>query len=116
MADNAAATKHRNNKVGQVVSRSGNKTIVVEVTRRVQHPLYKRFTNKTKKFYAHDEQNQSQVGDRVRIVETRPLSKMKRWRMQQIVHRSALVMPEGTEAASTESPSASPAAAQESAS
>ncbi|MBI2818208.1 MAG: 30S ribosomal protein S17 [Acidobacteria bacterium] len=97
MADNTAATtasrdgaKHRSAKVGQVTSRSGNKTIVVEVTRRVQHPLYKRFVNKTKKFYAHDEQNQSQVGDRVRIVETRPLSRLKRWRLVQIVHRSAL--------------------------
>lgn len=97
MADNTAAAtaspagaKHRNAKVGKVTSRSGNKTIVVEVTRRVQHPLYKRFINKSKKFYAHDEQNQSQVGDRVRIVETRPLSKLKRWRLVQIVHRSAL--------------------------
>jgi small subunit ribosomal protein S17 len=117
MADNPAATKHRNTKVGQVVSRSGNKSVVVEVTRRVQHPLYKRFINKSKKFYAHDEQNQCQLGDTVRIVETRPLSKLKRWRLEQIVHRSALaVMTEATEAASTESPTASPEATQESAS
>ena len=65
-----ASPRRRNRKVGQVVSRSGNKTIVVEVTRRVQHPLYKRFTNRSAKFYAHDETNQCQVGDRVRIVET----------------------------------------------
>lgn len=116
MADNAAAAKHRNSKVGQVVSRSGNKTIVVEVTRRVQHPLYKRFINKSKKFYAHDERNQCQLGDRVRIVETRPLSKLKRWRLKQIVHRGAQVAPvvQEPEAAPAESPSASPAAAQES--
>jgi small subunit ribosomal protein S17 len=97
MADNSAAVaqptagaKQSNGKVGKVVSRSGNKTIVVEVTRRVQHTLYKRFINKSKKFYAHDEQNQSLVGDHVRIVESRPLSKLKRWRLVQIVHRSAL--------------------------
>ncbi len=89
MADNAAEAKHRNRKVGQVVSRSGNKSIVVEVTRRVQHPLYKRFINKTKKFYAHDEKNQAQAGDRVRIVETRPLSALKRWRLVEIVLRGS---------------------------
>ena len=93
MADNAAV-KHRNSKVGRVVSRSGNKTIVVEVTRRVQHPLYKRYINRSKNFYAHDEQNQCQVGDRVRIIETRPLSRLKRWRLEQILHRSAIVAQE----------------------
>jgi small subunit ribosomal protein S17 len=89
MADTPTATRHKNSKVGQVVSRSGNKTIVVEVTRRVQHPLYKRFVSKSKKFYAHDEQNQCLPGDRVRIVESRPLSALKRWRLDKIVHRSA---------------------------
>jgi small subunit ribosomal protein S17 len=82
-----AAKKHKNHKVGLVVSRSGNKTIVVEVTRRVQHPLYKRYINKTKKFYAHDEQNECQAGDHVRIVETRRLSALKRWRLVEIVLR-----------------------------
>jgi small subunit ribosomal protein S17 len=91
MADNPATTGHRNSKVGQVVSRSGNKTIVVKVTRRVQDPLYQRYVNKSKKFYAHDEQNQSLPGDRVRIVETRPMSKLKRWRLVQIVHRRSRV-------------------------
>ena len=84
-----AAQKHGNTKVGLVVSRSGNKTIVVQVTRRVQHPLYKRYINKNKKFYAHDEQNQAQAGDRVRIVETRPLSALKRWRLVEIVLRGS---------------------------
>ncbi len=93
MADNTAV-RHRNSKVGHVVSRSGNKTIVVEVNRRVQHPLYKRFVNRSKKFYAHDEQNQCQLGDQVRIIETRPLSKLKRWRLEQILHRSAIVAQE----------------------
>ncbi|SRR5579883_1481150 len=87
MADNQPAAKHRNSKVGKVVSRSGNKTIVVEVSRRVQHPLYKRFVNRNKKFYAHDEQNQCQPGDYVKIVETRPLSRLKRWRLEQVVQR-----------------------------
>ena len=97
MADQAAAAnaaqKHKNTKVGLVVSHSGNKTIVVEVTRRVQHPLYKRFVNKTKKFYAHDELNQAQPGDRVRIMETRPLSALKRWRLLEIVLRGSGLPP-----------------------
>jgi small subunit ribosomal protein S17 len=97
MADEAtaanAANKHRNSKVGLVVSHSGNKTIVVEVTRRVQHPLYKRYINKNKKFYAHDEKNEAQPGDRVRIVETRPLSALKRWRLVEIVLRGSGLPP-----------------------
>jgi small subunit ribosomal protein S17 len=101
MADNPAPSKHRNSKVGQVVSRSGDKTIVVEVTRRVQHPLYKRFVSKSKKFYAHDEKNQCLKGDRVRIIETRPLSAMKRWRLDEIVHRSALLVQETKEEAAS---------------
>ena len=94
VAETKAPTKHRNSKVGKVVSRSGNKTIVVEVTRRVQHTLYKRFMNRTKKFYAHDERNQCLVGDRVRILETRPISSLKRWRLDAIVHRSSLLAEE----------------------
>ena len=97
MADQPTATiaakKHKNTKVGLVTSHSGNKTIVVEVTRRVQHPLYKRFINKTKKFYAHDERNQAQAGDRVRIMETRPLSALKRWRLVEIVLRGSGLPP-----------------------
>ena len=93
MADQAAVSGRRNVKVGQVVSRAGDKSIVVEITRRVQHPFYKRYVNKNKKFYAHDEGNEAQVGDKVRIVETRPLSRLKRWRLEQIVHRSAVVIP-----------------------
>ena len=102
-----ASPRRRNRKVGQVISRSGNKTIVVEVTRRVQHPLYKRFLNRSAKFYAHDEKNQCQVGDRVRIVETRPLSRLKRWRLEQILFRPAIVIPKGEEAESLPLPAPS---------
>jgi small subunit ribosomal protein S17 len=93
MADNPALVRHRNSKVGQVVSRAGDKSIVVEVTRRVQHPFYKRYINKSKKFYAHDEKNQCLVGDNVRIVETRPMSHLKRWRFEKLLHRSAIMIP-----------------------
>lgn len=90
MPNEPAQPRHRNTQVGQVVSRSGNKTIVVEVTRRVQHPLYKRYVSRRKKFYAHDERNQCQVGDRVRIAEARPLSRLKRWQLREILSRSGL--------------------------
>jgi len=67
------------------------KTIVVEVSRRVPHPLYKRIIGKRKKFYAHDEDGKAKMGDVVRIVECRPLSKMKRWQLADIVRRAAQV-------------------------
>lgn len=84
----AAARKLRQEKQGKVVSTKGNKTIIVEVTRRVPHPLYRRSVQKRKKFYAHDETNQCQVGDVVRIVESRPLSKLKRWRLAEVTRRA----------------------------
>ena len=93
MVDKPTMLRHRNTKVGQVVSRAGDKTVVIEVTRRVQHPFYKRYVNRTKKFYAHDEKNECQVGYRVRIVETRPLSKLKRWRLEEIIYRPAVLLP-----------------------
>ncbi len=77
-------------KVGPVVSTKMQKTIVVQVSRRVPHPLYKRIVTKHKKFYAHDEEGTARVGDIVRIVECRPLSKLKRWNLQDVVRRSAL--------------------------
>ena len=89
MPDNAAK-EVKNQKVGEVVSTKMEKTIVVEVSRRVPHPLYKRIIGKRKKFYAHDEQNTARVGDVVRLEETRPLSKLKRWRLAEIIRRSAL--------------------------
>src|SRR3954451_21063955 len=77
--------------VGNVVSTKMHKTIVVEVERRKAHPLYRRVIRTTKKFYAHDEQNTAHVGDVVRLEETRPLSKLKRWKLQEIIRKAALV-------------------------
>ena len=76
--------------VGNVVSTKMQKTIVVEVERRKAHPLYRRVVRMTKKFYAHDEENTARVGDVVRLEETRPLSKLKRWKLQEVIRRSAL--------------------------
>ncbi|MBI4461627.1 MAG: 30S ribosomal protein S17 [Acidobacteria bacterium] len=81
------ARLQRERRVGRVVSAKMNKTIVVEVSRHAQHPLYKRVVRLRKKFYVHDEQNQCREGDMVRIEETRPLSKLKRWRLVEILTR-----------------------------
>ena len=80
----------RNEKVGQVVSTKMQKTIVVEIEMRKAHPKYKRVMKSNKKFYAHDELNSARVGDVVRIREARPLSKLKRWSLEEIVRRSSL--------------------------
>src|SRR3954462_1008583 len=97
MADEAKATGFKNEKVGEVVSTKMAKTIVVEVIRRVPHPLYKRIIAKKKKFYAHDEERTAKLGDVVRIVESRPLSKLKRWRLEEIIRRAAQVGVQPTE-------------------
>jgi small subunit ribosomal protein S17 len=81
----------RNTKIGHVVSSRMNKTIVVQTTRQKSHPMYKRVISRSKKFYAHDEQNTARVGDVVLIEETRPLSKTKRWRLKDVIQRAALV-------------------------
>lgn len=73
---------------GVVVSAKMDKTIVVEQRRRVPHPLYKRYITLTKRFHAHDEQNQCGVGDVVRIMETRPLSRTKRWRLLSVLEKA----------------------------
>jgi small subunit ribosomal protein S17 len=86
----STAGARRNEKVGQVVSTKMQKTIVVEVEMRKAHAKYKRIVRSTKKFYAHDEQSSARMGDVVRIRETRPLSKLKRWTLEEIVRRSAL--------------------------
>src|SRR3974377_191421 len=91
MAGEQATQGIKNEKIGQVVSTRMQKTIVVEVSRRVPHPLYKRIVTKHKKFYAHDEENTARVGDIVRISECRPLSKLKRWKLEEVVRRAALV-------------------------
>jgi small subunit ribosomal protein S17 len=82
---------NKNEKVGSVVSARMAKTIVVEVTRRVPHPLYKRIVSKRNKFYAHDEKGEAKVGDVVRIIECRPLSKLKRWQLKEIVRKAVQV-------------------------
>ena len=84
------ATTHRTEKVGLVVSTKMDKTIVVEIEMRKAHPKYKRVLKSNKKFYAHDEQNSARLGDMVRIRETRPLSKLKRWNLEEIIRRSSL--------------------------
>ncbi|SRR5579875_1448956 len=81
----------KNSKVGLVVSDKMAKTIVVEVTRRVPHPVYKRIVTKRKKFYAHDEQGQAKVGDVVRIIECRPMSRLKRWRLGEVLRKAVQV-------------------------
>ena len=86
----AEATSRRNEKVGLVVSTKMQKTIVVEIEMRKAHPKYKRVMKSNKKFYAHDEQNSARLGDMVRIRETRPLSKLKRWSLEEIIRRSSL--------------------------
>ena len=85
--ENESKTNARNvrkTREGVVVSDCQNKTIVVEVTRRTSHPLYKKVVKSTKKYYAHDEENKAKVGDKVTISETRPLSKLKRWRLVEV--------------------------------
>ena len=91
------ARKRRAEKSGQVVSTKMAKTIVVEVSRKVSHPLYHRVITRRKKFYAHDEKGSAKLGDRVRIVETRPLSRLKRWRLAQVIWRAAQVKIEPSE-------------------
>ena len=93
----APAVSKKNEKVGQVVSTKMQKTIVVEVSRRVPHPLYKRIIARRKKFYAHDEEATAKMGDIVRIVECRPLSKLKRWRLAEVVRRAAQVATQPSE-------------------
>ena len=78
---------------GKVTSAKMEKTIVVEIIRLVQHPKYRRVVRIAKRFYAHDEKSEAKVGDRVRIEETRPLSKTKRWRLVEVVRQSSGVIP-----------------------
>jgi small subunit ribosomal protein S17 len=93
------AVGRRKEVIGAVVSNKMNKTIVVQVVRKKSHPFYGRVVSKAKKFYAHDEKNEARVGDFVRLEETRPLSKLKRWRLKEILKRTALPeTPAGTDA------------------
>ena len=82
-----ATTRRRASKVGVVVSDKADKTVVVRVDRIVRHKMYKRYVRRAAKFMAHDENNEAKIGDTVEIVEARPLSARKRWRMRRIVKR-----------------------------
>ena len=88
MTETSLQRGHRKERVGDVVSDKMNKTIVVRVKRRFRHPRFKKVVTAYSKFYAHDEKNEAKVGDRVRIQETRPLSKTKSWRLVEIVERN----------------------------
>jgi small subunit ribosomal protein S17 len=84
-AQSSATRRHRATRIGKVVSDKMNKTIIVEVERRVQHAEYTRTIKRTSRFHAHDEGNTAKTGDRVLIEETRPLSKKKRWQLREIL-------------------------------
>ena len=88
---NQEKQSHRKILIGEVKSNKMQKTIVVEVTRKKSHALYGRVISIRKKFYAHDEKNEAHVGDVVRIEESRPLSRLKRWTLKEIVRKTALV-------------------------
>ena len=89
----AESRGNRKERVGEVISNKMAKTIIVRVERRFAHPKYKKVVTGYKKFYAHDEKGEARVGDRVRIEETRPLSKTKRWRLVEVVEKSSGVTP-----------------------
>jgi small subunit ribosomal protein S17 len=80
--------KIRKERIGVVVSNKMDKSIVVAIKRKVKHPIYGKFVNRTKKLMAHDEENSCNIGDKVRISETRPLSKNKSWRLIEIIERA----------------------------
>ncbi len=98
-----ATVKHdagaRKQLVGEVVSTKMQKTIVVEVNRKKSHRLYQRVISRSKRFYAHDEKGVAHVGDVVRLEETRPMSKLKRWRLLEVVRKAALVQVQEKETA-----------------
>ena len=91
MAELIQSNVQKKELVGEVVSDKMNKTIVVKVSRRVRHPKYHKVITKHKKFYAHDEKGEAGIGDSVRIVASRPLSKLKRWTLVEIVVKSKSV-------------------------
>jgi small subunit ribosomal protein S17 len=99
-AEKPEQIEHRGNRkerVGEVISNKMSKTIVVRVERRFPHPRYGKVITAYTKFYAHDEKNEAKAGDRVRIQETRPLSKLKRWRLVEVVERGEQIAPVAAE-------------------
>ena len=87
MAETTTTRNLRKERIGTVTSNKMDKTIIVAVERKVKHPIYGKFIKKTTKFHAHDEKNEASIGDVVRLSETRPLSKTKRWRLVEIVEK-----------------------------
>ncbi len=90
MTNSSDNKKQRKVRTGVVISNKMDKTVVVEVSRTVVHPVYKKFVRRRKRFMAHDEENRCRVGDEVMIVETRPLSRHKNWRVRKILKEAAL--------------------------
>lgn len=88
LTNDATDRKVRKQRVGVVVSNKMDKTIAVTVERRIKHPIYGKFMKRNKKFIAHDEQNECTIGDTVRIMETRPLSRRKRWRLVEVIEKA----------------------------
>lgn len=88
LTDTLTDRKVRKQRVGIVVSNKMDKTIAVTVERRIKHPIYGKFMKKNKKFIAHDELNECTIGDTVRIMETRPLSRRKRWRLVEVIEKA----------------------------
>lgn len=86
-ADSTESRNLRKTRVGVVTSNKMTKTITVAVERKVKHPIYGKFVKKTTKFHAHDDRNEANIGDVVRIMETRPMSKTKRWRLVEVVEK-----------------------------
>jgi len=86
--DTGVSRKNRKTRTGIVVSSKGDKSIVVSISRTMRHPLYSKVVTRSSKLYAHDEKNEANLGDEVEVMETRPVSKMKCWRLVQIVKRA----------------------------
>ena len=93
MSETTTSRGHRKERMGEVISNKMTKTIVVRVERRLPHPKFRKVVTHYNKFYAHDEKGEAKLGDRVRIIETRPLSKTKRWRLVEVIERKVVVAP-----------------------
>jgi small subunit ribosomal protein S17 len=93
MSETTTSRGHRKERMGEVISNKMTKTIIVRVERRFPHPKFRKVVTDYNKFYAHDEKGEAKLGDRVRIIETRPLSKTKRWRLVEVIERKEVVAP-----------------------
>jgi small subunit ribosomal protein S17 len=90
MTNSSQDRRQRKERTGVVISNKMDKTVVVEVSRKVIHPVYKKYVRRRKRFMAHDQENQCRIGDEVLIVETRPLSRHKNWRVRKVLREAAL--------------------------